>query len=141
MRAIDIAGVGKREVGMADDVYYVVVGVEKMPSINSDFSKTQADGTFFVLTVRAINDAKKTHNVATQIMKLLDDQGREFAPSDEGNLALMATGDSRVQSFSAQLQPGTTKEFVLVYDAPADASGLHLKIPGGFLSLLAMPFY
>ncbi len=134
IEVVDIEGVGKREVGKVDDVYYVVINVEKTSSINSDFNKTQADGTFFILTVRAINDAKKTHNVTTQIMTLLDDQDREFDPSTEGNTALMIAGDSRVQSFSAQLQPGTTKEFVLVYDAPADASGLRLKIPGGFLS-------
>ncbi len=134
IEVVDIEGVGKREVGMVDDVYYVVIDVEKTPSINSDFNKTQADGAFFILTVRAINDAKKTHNVTTQIMTLLDDRDREFDPSTEGNTALMIAGDSRVQSFSAQLQPGTTKEFVLVYDAPTDASGLRLKIPGGFLS-------
>ena len=131
---MDIEGVGKREIGMVDDVVYAVLAVETTPSISNGFSPVQADGTFFVLTVRAYNNAKETHNVTTQIMKMLDDQDREFDPSTEGTSALQMSGDRRVQGFSAQVQPGTAKEFVLVYDAPADAKGLRLKIPGGFLS-------
>jgi hypothetical protein len=35
------------------------------------------------------------------------------------------------QLFSAQLQPGVTKKFTLVFDLPSDAKGLKLKIPAG----------
>lgn len=34
--------------------------------------------------------------------------------------------------FSSQLQPGVTKDFNLVHDAPEDAKGLKLHIPAGF---------
>ena len=131
--ALTIEGVGKREVGMVDDVFYVVLDVEKTPTIGNSFTNLQADGQFYILTLRAHNIAKKTHDVNTQIMKLLDDQGREFDPSTQGLLALPADRGQSAQII-AQVQPGTTKTLTLVYDAPADASGLRLKIPGGLFS-------
>lgn len=130
---MDIEGVGKREVAMVDDVFYVVLDVEKTPTIGNGFTDLQADGQFYILTLRAHNSAKKTHDVNTQIMKLLDDQGREFDPSTQGLFTLPAEQGQSAQII-AQVQPGTTKTLTLVYDAPADASGLRLKIPGGFLS-------
>ena len=33
--------------------------------------------------------------------------------------------------WSAQLQPGVTKKFTLVFDAPNGAKGLKLQIPAG----------
>ena len=133
IEVLDIEGVGKREVGMVDDIFYVVLDVEKTPTIGNSFTDLQADGQFYILTLRAHNSAKKTHDVNTQIMKLLDDQGREFDPSTQGLLALPADRGQSAQII-AQVQPGTTKTLTLVYDAPADASGLRLKIPGGLFS-------
>ena len=133
VEVVDIEGVGKREVGMVDDVFYVVLDVEETPTIGNSFTDLQADGQFYILTLRAHNSAKKTHDVNTQIMKLLDDQGREFDPSAQGLLALPADRGRSAQII-AQVQPGTTKTLTLVYDAPADASGLRLKIPGGLFS-------
>ena len=130
---MDIEGVGKREVGMVDDVFYVVLKVEKTPAIGNGFSDQRADGQFYILTLRAHNNAKQTHDVNTQVMQLLDDQDREFDPSSQGLLALAGSGEDSAQII-AQVQPGTTKTLTLVYDAPDDASGLCLKIPGGFLS-------
>ena len=130
---MDIEGVGKREVGMVDDVFYVVLKVEKTPTIGNGFSDQRADGQFYILTLRAHNNAKQTHDVNTQVMQLLDDQDREFDPSSQGLLALAGSGEDSAQII-AQVQPGTTKTLTLVYDAPDDASGLRLKIPGALFS-------
>ena len=123
----DIPGVGKRQVGVVDDVEFAVLSAEKAASIGG----TQADGMFYVLHLVAMNNDKETHDVTTLLMKLVDDQGREFDPSSEAALALAMAGDKNAQAFSAQVQPGVIKKVTLVYDAPADASGLHLKIPAG----------
>ncbi|HEX8550172.1 MAG TPA: DUF4352 domain-containing protein [Abditibacteriaceae bacterium] len=127
----DIKGVGKRQVGTVDEVDYVVVETERMPAIGS----TQADGMFYVLRVGAYNNAKETHSAITVGMKLVDDQEREFTPSSDGGFALAMSGDDSAKPFTAQLQPGTVKRFTLVYDAPADAKGLKLKIPAGTFSM------
>ena len=135
VEVISIPNVGQREVGIVNDVGYAVLEVEKVSSISSPIGTTQAGGAFFVLTVRAFNDDKKTHNVTTGLIKLLDDQDREFDPSSEGASALQMAGEDRIERFSVQLQPGITKEFVLIYDAPDDASDLRLKIPAKSFSL------
>ena len=134
VKVVDIPNVGKREVGIVNGVVYAVMDVETTPSVGDSVNRVEAAGTFFVLTVRAYNDAKKTYDVKPQSIKLLDDQGREFDRSIEGNIALRLAGDARAQNLPVQVQPGTAKELVLVYDAPADADGLRLKIPGGFFS-------
>ncbi len=126
----EIEGLGTREVGVVDDVQYVVAKAERMNSI----SGTQADGTFIVLRVLAKNTDKKTHDVNTSLMKLLDNQDREFDPSSNGGTALALSGDQSAELFMAQVQPGTTKPFSVVYDAPEDAKGLKFKIPGGMFS-------
>ncbi len=135
VKVMDIPNVGKRQVGIVNDVVYAVLEVEKTSSINTPIGTTQAGGAFFVLTVRAFNNDKKTHDVTTGFIKLLDDQDREFDPSSEGASALQMAGEERIERFSVQLQPGITKEFVLIYDAPDDASGLRLKIPAKSFSL------
>jgi hypothetical protein len=68
--------------------------------------RREADGVFYVLQVVAENTDKKTHDVTTAIMKLVDDQDREFDPSTEGSLALSMAGEQSAEPFSAQLQPG-----------------------------------
>ena len=133
VEVLDIPGVGKRDVGIVDEVAYAIIKVEKTPTIGNDFSELRADGQFFVLTLQAHNSAKKTHDVNTQAMELLDDQGREFDPSSQSFMAMAGSRGDSVQLI-AQVQPGTTKTLTLVYDAPADASGLQLKIPGSLFS-------
>jgi hypothetical protein len=127
----EIKGVGKREVGTVDQVQYAVLEVERAREIGG----TQADGTFIVLRVLAHNTAKETHNINTSIMKLQDNQGREYDPSSKGATALALSGDQTAEVFMAQVQPDTAKQFSLVYDGPESAKGLKLKIPSGAFSL------
>lgn len=124
----NIQGVGKRQVGVVDDVEFAVLSVERTSRIGG----TQADGVFYVLHLVAMNNDKETHDVTTTLMKLLDDWEREFDPSGEGAMALPLEGEESAEPFSAQVQPGVIKKLTLVYDAPADASGLKLHIPAGF---------
>lgn len=129
VEVVDIEGVGKREVGVVDEVVYTVVQMEKAQTVGGEGFSKSADGVFYVLRMRAFNTAKKTHNIRTRGMKLLDDQDREFDPSSEAETALNIQEDKSV--WSSQLQPGVTRDFNLVYDAPSDAKGLKLKIPAG----------
>jgi hypothetical protein len=127
----EIDGVGKRQIGTVDDVQYAVLKVERVSAIEG----TQADGMFYVLRVLARNTDKETHSANTVGMKLIDNQDREFTPSSAGGMALVMSGDKTAEPFTAQLQPDVNKQFTLVYDAPADAKGLKLKIPSGTFSL------
>ncbi len=126
---VDVEGLGKRQIGEVDEVLYTVVQLEKAQTVGGEYFNKSADGVFYVLRMRAFNRAKKTHNIRTRQMKLLDDQDREFDPSSEAGVALNASEKKSV--WSSQLQPGVTRDFNLVYDAPADVKGLKLKIPAG----------
>ena len=127
MAEVDFPGIGKRQVGVVDQVQYAVLSVEKVSSIG----RTQADGVFYLLRAVAHNTDKKVHTVMTVRMKMVDDQKREFSASGKGNTELLAEGDQGAQFITTKLQPGVVKKFTLVFDAPDDASGLALKIPAG----------
>lgn len=132
IEVVDIPGVGKREAGVVDEVVYVIGKAETTAALGPQMYRREADGVFYVLQVAANNTSKTTHDVSTMLMKLLDDQGREFDPSTEGSMALSMDGEKSAEPFSAQVQPGVTKKLTLVYDAPKGASGLKLHIPAGF---------
>lgn len=135
VEVVNIPDIGKREAGVVDQVIYAVERIDKAPSIGSEFSMTQADGTFAVVRVICINTDKKTHHITTSIMKLLDAQGREYDASDKGGSALLMTGDSTADLGMSEVQPDTPKRFSLVYDVPPTASGFKIKIPSGTFSL------
>lgn len=131
----DLKGLGKREVGIVDQVAYGIKEIEKTPAIGNEFSKTQADRVFVVVRAFAFNQDKKTHNITTAGINLLDSQDREFDPSSNGQAALAMNGDQSVEILTAQVQPETLKHFTLVYDVPQNATGFKLKIPSGTFSL------
>jgi hypothetical protein len=105
VEVVDIPGVGKRQAGAVDDVVYVIGSAETASALGSEMYRREADGVFYVLQVVANNTDKKTHNVTTAIMKLVDDQDREFDPSTEGSMALSMAGEASAEPFSAQRQP------------------------------------
>lgn len=123
--------IGPREVGTVDEVQYAIVSLERPRQI----ANQSADGTFVVLRMVAVNTAKKTHNLNTDLMQLLDDRARQFDASGKGQSALVMSGDPTVDLGLTAVQPDTPKAFSLVFDVPEEATGLHLKIPAGTLSL------
>ena len=129
VKEIEVQGLGKRQIGQVDGVLYTVVQMEKVQTVGGEYFNKSADGVFYILRMRAMNTAKKSHNVRTRQMKLLDDQEREFDPSSEAEAALNV--EEKKSVWSSQLQPGVTRDFNLVYDAPSDATGLKLRIPAG----------
>ena len=97
----DIEGVGKREVGIVDDVQYCVLKVEKAQTLGNEFASKKADGIFIVLRVAAHNTDKETHDVNASLMRVIDDQGREFDPSIDGTEALGMSKETHAASGGA----------------------------------------
>lgn len=121
----------KITVAMVDSKLYSISAVEKVSAIKGGFSDTQADGRFLIVRLRVQNASKEPGTVSTSLLKLIDNQDREFTKSDQGQAALGMSGDKTAKLFRGALNPGITQEIPVVFDVPDDAKGFKLKIPAG----------
>lgn len=125
----DIPGIGDRPAGVVDNVTYAVAEIQKQESIGDSYSNTRADGMFAIVSIYANNQDNHTHEIMTGKIKVMDSKGREYSPSSNGETALVAEGDKKIEPMYVELQPGTPKIFKIVYDVASNAGGLRIKIP------------
>jgi hypothetical protein len=135
VRIIDIKGLGKREVGMVDEIGYVVYSHKRMKSINSDLLNSSAHGMFVVVNLVVMNESTDKRTETSSTIKLVDDKGKEFAPSKEGTEAALAAGITGADAVLEPVKPDDQKIIALVYDVPAVDQQFKLKIPPGLASL------
>jgi Domain of unknown function (DUF4352) len=114
---------------------YSVVGVEETKTI-AGANQQRASGTFYVVTVRTRFDENTISphrgngplTPSPRDVKLVDDQGREYAISSDAQSALENSLSSRSTPMTEPLRPGESYETPLVFDVPAGAAGLRLLI-------------
>lgn len=114
---------------------YSVTGVEQMKAIAGANQQT-AGGTLYVVTVRtrfdehtiSANRGDGPLTPSPREVKLVDDQGREYAVASEAQSTLENSLGSRWTPMTQALRPGESYQTPLVFDIPAGASGLKLLI-------------
>ncbi|HDX9579836.1 TPA: DUF4352 domain-containing protein [Bacillus pseudomycoides] len=117
--------------GVSSDVKISVGGVETLESVGNEITKEQAQGVFKVLEISVTNNQKDAITLDGNSFKLVDDKGREFTYSTNGQTALAIDNGGKMDFFLKQLNPGLTQEGKIVFDIPKDAQGLVLKARGG----------
>ena len=114
---------------------YSLIGAQTTAALGPEMQQVSAHGKFVVVRVRTWFDERTisphrgngplTPNARKVI--LVDDSGRKFALSPEGQAAFARLiGEST--PLKQPLQPGETYTTDLVFDAPMDARGLRLLI-------------
>lgn len=118
--------------GTSSDVKIAVTAVESMQEIgNNQFTKKKAQGVFKVLTLQLTNNQKDAITIDSNSFKLVDDKGREFSYSSDGQTAIMTSGSNDESFFLKKLNPGLSITGKVVFDVPQDATGFYLKARGG----------
>lgn len=119
--------------GVSSDVKIVVDGAESKSEVgDNQFSKKKAQGVFKVITITLTNNQKDAITIDSNSFKLVDDKGREFSYSSEGQTALMTSVSGKDESFFLKkLNPGLSITGKVVFDVPQDATGFYLKARGG----------
>lgn len=104
------------------DFTYAVKKVSTSTSVGDGYAAKRASpGAVFVVVEYSIrNDGKSTATVLTDDFKIVDEQGREFAPSVEGNTAIVMSGDKDLAL--SQLQPGIAKVMQTAFELPEPAT-------------------
>ena len=120
--------------GVSSDVKIVVEGLETQNEVgDNQFSKKTAQGVFKVVKVTLTNNQKDAITIDSNSFKLIDDKGREFSYSSEGQIAIETSTNSQQESFFLkQLNPGLSITGNVVFDVPKDATGFKLQARGGF---------
>jgi hypothetical protein len=114
---------------------YSLVGAQTAAALGPELQQTSAHGKFLVLRVRTWFDertisAHRGNGPLTPNRRkvlLVDDTGRSYAPSLEGQAAFLRLGQSSTPLTEA-LRPGESYTSDLVFDVPKDARGLRLLL-------------
>jgi hypothetical protein len=114
---------------------YSLVSAQTAATLGPELQQTAAHGKFLVLRVKTWFDertisAHRGNGPLTPNRRgvlLVDDTGRRYEPSPEGQFALARTGDLSTAMTQA-LRPGESYITTVAFDVPKDALGLRLLI-------------
>lgn len=104
----------------------------QMPTIGESAMAIDADGVFWLVTVKVSSEAKRRAQRATDAaVWLIDSQSVRYYPSAEGESVLDAIAGSGPE-LSTMLAPGGSFERTVVFDVPKDSADLKLGVTHGF---------
>lgn len=121
------------EVVQDGDLAYTVTNVTTAKTLGNSYTAKNAQGTFYVVTVKIENKGNKTATFDSSVAKITDDKNREFERSIEGQTAKgMAQGS--VGPFLQQIQPSLSVTGDIVFDLPSEISNPMLVVKGSLFS-------
>lgn len=112
-----------------EDLSYSVNEIMALPIIGSDYMYQEAKGIFIVASISVKNNGKKSAYIGTNNFKLIDSQDREYKADSMDSVYLSTMGFEALPVFE-DLGAGLQAEGYLVFDVPADDTGMKLKIDG-----------
>ncbi|MEK6286129.1 MAG: DUF4352 domain-containing protein [Acidobacteriota bacterium] len=112
-----------------DDFAFSVLGVRKASALGSGDTQTNARGVYHVVTLKIANHAKRvdyTFKKASAI--LVDDRGREFHLSVDGQQTLESTQSNKC---NGPIPAGASCTTEIAFDLPADALPSQMRFSEG----------
>lgn len=125
---------GKKLYGkIASQVGVAIISIKRQRTLGNNFSNQTSDGEFLVLELAVTNNQNDRIMFDSNLLEIVDDQGRIYSYSPEGQTALMMSG--RESLFLKSLNPGITTTGLVVFDIPPNLSNnqLKLKFRGGMM--------
>lgn len=126
-----IAKVGEAVVD--SDLAFTVTSIDTASTLGNQFTQKKAQGTFYIVNMKIENKGKETKTVDSSMISLTDSQGRKFDRSTEGQTA-KGLSEGGLDLFLQQIQPSLAVNGAVVFDLPADATGLTLVVKGSVFS-------
>lgn len=116
-------------------IAYSVMSTQTMAALGPELQRIRAQGKFVVVRVKTWFDEKTISPMRgngpltpnPRRVSLVDDAGRKFPPSPDGESALSRAAAASTPLTQA-LRPGESYDTDLVFDVPAQARGLRLLI-------------
>jgi hypothetical protein len=95
------------------DFEFAVTSVETATHLGGQILGVEAKGVFMIVRLRATNIGRDAQYISDSNQKLIDEQGREYAPSSSAAAYVVNAG-----SLFERLNPGLAAEGVVVFDVP-----------------------
>lgn len=111
-----------------------VLAIDESKTLSDGLIQREADGIYRMVGIMFTNKDKEAHSVDSTMFKLVDDKGRKFVSSSEGNTIMSMSSNGKQDLFLKQVNPSVTASGVAVFDIPKDAQGLKLEVSGGIFS-------
>lgn len=124
---------GLNETVQDKDLAFTVVKVDTAKNLGNSYTQKTAQGMFYVVTLKIENKGKETASFDSSMAKVIDDQGRSFDRSIDGQTA-KGLSEGNVDLFLQQVQPGLSVTGDLVFDLPETIESANLELKGGFFS-------
>lgn len=115
------------------DLKFTVLDVTTSSTIGNSYFAEDAQGMFHVVQVKIENTGKETVSFDSSMAQVVDDQGRTFDRSIDGQTAMITSNDG-VDLFLQQIQPGLSVTGNLVFDLPESIESAYINLKGGFFS-------
>lgn len=110
------------------NLVYKVEKVEKAQQVGNEFLNKKANGTFLVVTITVTNKDKESRMIDTSMFKLV--QGNTKYDADSEATSLYANENNRF--FLQNINPNISATGKIVFDIPANATGLKLLVQDKF---------
>lgn len=128
------AKTGKVGQTVADgDLAFTVNSVTTTSSVGNSYVAKTAQGIYYVISVKIDNNGKDTKTINASDFNVVDNQGRKFDYSNDGQMA-MEESTGTTDLFLQQIQPGLSITGKIIFDVPKDATGLRLLAQGGLFT-------
>jgi RNA polymerase subunit RPABC4/transcription elongation factor Spt4 len=115
------------------DLAFTVQSVSTSQSIGNSFTQQTAQGEFYILSVKIQNNGKDTKTINASDFNVVDNQGRKYDYSTDGQTAMEETSGA-TDFFLQQIQPSLSVTGKIVFDVPPTATGLKLMAQGDIFS-------
>ncbi len=115
------------ELVTSGDLAFIVTKMTEAKSLGNAYTSKDAQGIFKIITIDVENVGKETKMIDSSMIKLKDDQDRTFERSIDGQTA-KGLAQGQFDLFLQQVQPGLSVTGEIVFDIPADATGLVLQV-------------
>lgn len=115
------------------DLDFTVIKITTAKALGNTYTRKDAQGTFQIINLKIANQGKETKTIDSSMFQLTDSKGRTFDRSIEGQSA-KGMSEGGLDLFLQQVQPGLSVNGDIVFDIPADATGLQLIVKGSVFS-------
>jgi Domain of unknown function (DUF4352) len=114
-----------------DDFAFSVLGTRTATSLGTGESQANSVGAYYVVTMKVANHARRVdYTLDKAIAVLVDDEGREFHLSLDGQRALDSAREKRDEC-DAPLPAGASCVTEIVFELPAGARASYLRVSEG----------
>ena len=120
----DEAAASIGDVVTVGDVQWSVTGAEELDELLSDKGEYEP-GNFVMVDIALRNNTNQDLTLATPLLTLVDDQGREFEADIETNFDFLYPEENM---FVEQIRPGSVKEGKVIFAVASDSEGFELQV-------------